>query len=427
MRPGCFSILYACPGQTLETPKVLSELGGDMWKAKEGISLLKTLLPDIAILDTSLPDPGWQELAAVIKGREPDIPVILTGSQASREDLIAGLRAGADLFLPQPLSAEDIEREIAPLVRRATQIRSNRLRHSTAAAILDATPAPMLITDGAFVDYMNRPMMELADLGASLKPRACGEVELALPLVRVHAVDDHCDFASWIRTIHAKGEAEHLVRTGGTHRSDKTFLLRSTPLAGLRNRLSISFTDVTAIENERRMYHRLATTDPLTGVCNRRKFMEELDTEITRAARYGNKLSLIMIDIDDFKAINDTMGHQAGDVALVELACLLKENVRSMDLLARYGGEEFAVIIPETDLAGADCMANKLCRLVHEAPFAISPDMTCSFGLASFEEGDSLHGLVERADQALYQAKAQGKDRVCKLAGCVSRFRSKAN
>lgn len=422
MQDGPFSILFVSPETTLPASGTLRQWGGDLWQAAstvEGISILKTLLPDIAILDTSLPSPGWRELAAIIKGREPDIPVILTGAEASREDLIAGLRAGADLFLPQPLTAEGLLEEIAPLARRATQIRSNRLRHSTAAAILDATPAPMLITDGVQVDYMNRPMMELASLHPSLKPRSAKDVESALPLMRLRAVDDHSRFDDWIRVMHRDTDNEHLIRLCDTLGCDKTFLVRAIPLAGLRNRVSLTFTDVTAIENEKRMYHRLATTDPLTGVCNRRKFMDELDAEISRAARYGNKLSLIMIDIDDFKSVNDTMGHQAGDVALVELACLLKENIRTMDLLARYGGEEFALIIPETGLEGANCVATKLCDLVEKTEFAIVPDMTCSLGVASFQTDDSVHSLIERADQALYLAKDQGKNQACKLEICL--------
>ncbi|MBU1002280.1 MAG: diguanylate cyclase [Proteobacteria bacterium] len=388
------------------------------------MSILKSLLPDIAILDTALPSHGWEELATVIKGREPDIPVILTGLSPNEQDLMAGMRAGADLFLKQPLCGEEMRRELVPLARRAAQIRSNRLRHSTAAAILDATPAPMLITDGQIVDYMNRPMMELANLGTTLKPRSCAEVEQTLPLVRLHTVDDHSAFARWVSVLMGDPQSEYLVRAGHNQNCDKTFLLRSMPLAGLRGRQSISFTDVTSIENEKRMYHRLATTDPLTGVCNRRKFMDELDLELTRAGRYGNPLSLIMIDIDDFKSVNDTQGHQAGDVALVELACLLKDNIRSMDLLARYGGEEFALIIPETDLEGASYVASKLCRLVDSTQFAIVPEMTCSLGVASFQKEDSVHSLIERADQALYKAKAKGKNQACKLEQASSQGRS---
>ncbi|BBD10069.1 sensor domain-containing diguanylate cyclase [Desulfovibrio ferrophilus] len=418
MQDGPFSILFVSPEAPGTSTLALKQWGGDIWNAGntlEGLNILKNLLPDIAILDTALPSSGWEELAAMIKGREPDIPVILTGMTPNQQDLMTGMRAGADLFLELPLSGEQLEQEIFPLARRAAQIRSNRLRHSTAAAILDATPAPMLITDGNTVDYMNRPMMELADLNAQLTPRSCSEVEQAIPLVRLHAVDDQSTFTKWISVVMETPDCEHLVSVGGKKSCDRTFLLRTTPLAGLRNRHSLSFTDVTSIENEKRMYHRLATTDPLTGVCNRRKFMDELDTEISRAARYGNPLSLIMIDIDNFKNVNDTMGHQAGDVALVELACLLKDNIRSMDLLARYGGEEFALIIPETDLEGANCVASKLCSIVDSTQFAIVPDMTCSLGVSSFSKDDSVHSLIERADQALYKAKHLGKNQACKL------------
>lgn len=379
--------------------------------------IMEKRLPDLAFVDMDTPARDWLRVADSIKNLDPDIPVILLGMNPSREDLMQGLRAGADLYLDRPLCQEALNADVIPLLRRAAQIRFNRMRQSTAAAVLDATPAPTVITDGNQVDYLNRPMMQLAGIKPRTQPNLCEELEEMLPLVRMHAVDDHSDFFRWIRIALDEPGREHLVKLGAGS-DDKTYLMRTTPLDGLGGKHSISFADVTSIENERRMFHRLATTDPLTGIYNRRKFMEDLDTEIARAGRYGTDLSLIMADIDDFKAINDTMGHQAGDVALVELACLLKDNIRSMDILARYGGEEFAIIIPQTKLEGAQCMASKLCDKVDATVFAIAPTLTCSMGVASFHEGDTVHSLVERADQGLYEAKAKGKNQavpVCRM------------
>ena len=406
-------ILFLSPSPPDGCRGALEEMAGFVFhadSAERALPLLESNFPDLAFVDMDLPGPDWLHTAGTIKEHDPDVPVILMGSDPSREDLMQGMRLGADLFLTHPMKAETVLAEASTLARRAAQVRFNRLRQSTAAAVLDATPAPTVITDGVNVHYLNRPMMELAGVKPRTQPRRCEELEELLPLVRLHAVDDHSDFFRWIRIALNEPEREHLVRVvGNSH--DKTYLMRTAPLDGLAGKHSISFADVTSIENERRLFHRLATTDPLTGVYNRRKFMEKLDSEIARAGRYGTTLSLIMVDIDDFKSINDTMGHQAGDVALVELACLLKENIRSMDMLARYGGEEFTIIIPQTGLEGAQCMAAKLCSRVSDTAFAIAPDMTCSMGVASFQEGDTVHTLIERADKGLYEAKAQGKNR----------------
>ncbi len=161
-----------------------------------------------------------------------------------------------------------------------------------------------------------------------------------------------------------------------------------------------------------RILERQATTDVLTGVCNRLKFSEVLLSEISRARRYGTPLSLIMLDIDRFKAVNDTYGHQIGDSVLRELARLVSANKRLPDTFARWGGEEFMLLAPDTPRQGALVMAGKLCALIGESEFEGAGRVTCSFGVAEFGPGDSLESFTNRADETLYRAKTNGRNRV---------------
>lgn len=161
---------------------------------------------------------------------------------------------------------------------------------------------------------------------------------------------------------------------------------------------------------------RLASTDPLTGLLNRRRFDELAQAEIERASRYARPLSLLLIDLDHFKRINDTHGHAMGDVALQEAARRLLAAVRSTDRVARYGGEEMAVLLPETPLAEAQELAERLRRVISDLPIShegLAVRVTASLGVASFQaaDGDIAH-LLGRADAALYVAKQQGRDRV---------------
>jgi diguanylate cyclase (GGDEF)-like protein len=156
---------------------------------------------------------------------------------------------------------------------------------------------------------------------------------------------------------------------------------------------------------------RLAVTDALTGAFNRLKFDEVLASEMQRAARYATPLALIMYDIDLFKRINDRYGHQAGDRVLVELTQLISANTRVSDLVARWGGEEFMIIVPQTALAEAAALAEKLRQRVAVAPLGPEP-ITCSFGVVERRERDTLETLTARADRALYQAKTAGRNRV---------------
>ena len=163
-------------------------------------------------------------------------------------------------------------------------------------------------------------------------------------------------------------------------------------------------------------------TDPLTGLPNRRALFQRLEQEWTRSLRFGDELSVLMIDLDHFKAINDTHGHLVGDVVLRGVGLVLHRNVRKVDAVARYGGEEFCVVLPRIGKAEAQEVAEKLRRAVSSTAIATLPgqpplSVTLSVGVASYpSDATDVARLLERADEALYQAKRAGRDRVATAA-----------
>ena len=171
-----------------------------------------------------------------------------------------------------------------------------------------------------------------------------------------------------------------------------------------------------ALENARlhRLVERQANTDGLTELPNRRHFEEALEGEISRAERFGGSLALILADLDDFKQVNDRYGHQAGDDVLQTFADILRATVREIDLPARYGGEEFAVLLPQTDLEGAQRLAERLCKALAARPMPTHPGalvaVTASFGVAAFPDSPTPAALFAAADEALYRAKRAGKN-----------------
>ncbi len=177
---------------------------------------------------------------------------------------------------------------------------------------------------------------------------------------------------------------------------------------------------VVAVENSRlyRLTKRLAITDELTDLYNYRYLQQRLDDEMGRADRYSKRLSLLMLDIDDFKRINDTYGHLVGDRVLSEVGLVLKSTVREVDIVARYGGEEFTIILPETDASGAFIVAEKIRETIamHRFPDAEgghSIHLTVSIGLSSYPvHAADKESLLRSADDAVYHAKETGKDRV---------------
>jgi diguanylate cyclase (GGDEF)-like protein len=169
-----------------------------------------------------------------------------------------------------------------------------------------------------------------------------------------------------------------------------------------------------ALENARRFREarRLADLDALTGLHNRRFFHETLGREVARAHRYARSLALIVFDLDDFKAINDRIGHLAGDSVLAEVAERVREVVRSADVACRVGGDEFAVILPEASLNDADQLYRRIQQAVSARPIATAGQLRVSAGVAELRPEDGPTQFFQQADDALYRAKNAGKGRV---------------
>jgi diguanylate cyclase (GGDEF)-like protein len=165
---------------------------------------------------------------------------------------------------------------------------------------------------------------------------------------------------------------------------------------------------------------RLATVDPLTGLMNRRAFIAGAQREVARAQRYGSPLSLLLLDIDHFKAINDRRGHPSGDAVLTAMGHLLVRSIRTVDIASRWGGEEFLVALPSTDSSGALIVAERMRAAIAEEKVKDTAGelipVTASVGLAVYEAGEGLDSLIDRADRAMYAAKSGGRNRVSMVA-----------
>ena len=212
---------------------------------------------------------------------------------------------------------------------------------------------------------------------------------------------------------------EHLVVNIG-HRTAGLFLFfRCEEFTGFDTHITEIFSATMSmllgqLDAQVRMLN-LADTDDLTGIWNKRYFRRHLPQELERARIYGVPMALLMLDVDDFKDINDNFGHTAGDVVLSELCGAVRETLRPPDLFARFGGDEFAVVLPHTDMAGACAVADRILAKVRGLliPNGADGAIVCSvsIGLASFKPGDDVAALIRRADERLYASKRLGKNR----------------
>ncbi len=284
--------------------------------------------------------------------------------------------------------------------------------------VLDGLRDPIVVFDGrgSIVD-----VNQAAE--RTLGVRAFGDVPLALGTLWASSKNDTQgapDLTLPARRDGDESEARtfevtvtHLEEGGASGRS--ALLLRDVTE---RRRIERELRETTAaLGSANEELERLANTDPLTGLANRRQFTGMLERETERAARYSRPLSIVLLDLDHFKKVNDTHGHAAGDDVLRAAAAVLKAACRDVDLAARIGGEELALLLPETDSGGAEIVAERVREEIeagrHRSPDGVQFRVTASIGVASSRGGDeSGKDLLQASDEALYAAKDGGRNRV---------------
>jgi len=213
-------------------------------------------------------------------------------------------------------------------------------------------------------------------------------------------------------------ECEYRIRdAAGRYRwvHDST-VIQDLEGSGAPSHLYSYLVDITKRRELETELKQLAFHDPLTGIANRRQLQDLLDAEAHRATRYASDLSVIMLDVDHFKPINDRYGHAIGDLVLQELVRVVGERLRSIDTLGRWGGEEFLILLPETDSQGAHRLATELREAIAATAMPGPGEITVSQGVAQYRPGEPARDLIKRADDALYQAKRSGRDQVIESA-----------
>jgi len=425
----------------------------DVVTAASGAEALRRAIetrPDIILLDVMMPGMDGFECCRRLKDdrRTEDIPVIMVTALSEIEDRVRGLEAGADDFLTKPIHDLALHARIRSLLRLKRLIDEWRGRRATAAALdielgpgtasSDPVGGALILAIGADDGRMARIREALdadgdivdiePDPAAALARLAARPHDLAIVGLDAEAGDPlrHC------ARIRGQAETRHLPILALIESGDPRRLARALDLGvndyvlppldrnELRARVRIQ---VRRGRYQARLRDALlrsvaaGVTDSLTGLHNRRYLERHLIGLAANAGRNGKPLALLAIDIDHFKAINDALGHVAGDAVLRGIAVRLQDNLRGFDSLARWGGEEFLVAMPDTDTDIAMAVAERLRGVVAATPLDTGAGRTwsvsVSIGVATLSgSGDSVDALIARADAGLYAAKRAGRDRV---------------
>jgi diguanylate cyclase (GGDEF)-like protein len=380
---------------------------------QEGLALFEKERPDLVITDIRMPQMSGLEMAEAIREIDRDVPIIITTAFNDESYFIRAIDLGIDKFLKKPIENVQLSEALGRVARMTLQQRQLEEKNRLISAILDNISELVMIEREGEVSFLNRAFLAFAKANSIEAFGEQGGIDRLL-LDKDDAFYKERSFEEWLQEVCANPDREyivHMVPPGGLKSQPGAFMVRANHISDQTGILA-TFIDVTGLERERERISKIAITDPLTEIYNRKKFTDELERELQRSLRYRQKLSLIIFDIDHFKEVNDTYGHQVGDTVLQELTQLVREHIRKSDLFARYGGEEFVVLLPESDLQGACVLAEKLREEIEAFDFSHVAGITCSFGVSQYGEEEDSENFIRRADEALYRAKNSGRNRV---------------
>ncbi len=408
---------------------------------------------DLVLLDIMMPGIDGFEVCERLKAnpRTHHIPVVIVTALDQPSDRVRGLKAGADDFLTKPVNDLQLISRVRSLVRLKTLSDELRIRAETANSITledllkgpdgRDEPAHVLLVDGraSSQERIIKALKPVAEVIAMSDPQAAlfeaAENPLDLVIVNANFEDyDPLRLCSQLRSLERTrflplllvtdvGADDMIVRALDLGVND--YLIRPIDTNELLARVLTQikrkrYND--RLRNNVRQTIELAVTDALTGLNNRRYLENHLKVLFNRAAARFRPLSVCITDIDRFKSVNDTYGHDAGDEVLREFAARIRATVRGADLACRYGGEEFVVVMPDTEAAAAAAIAERLRGIVESKPFSLKGagiplNITASLGIACNSSGaQTPEQLLKQADLALYEAKNAGRNRVVAAA-----------
>jgi len=416
----------------------------------EALALCERAECDIILLDVMMPELDGFEVCRKIKSNPltHHIPVVMVTALDQPSDRVRGLEAGADDFLTKPVTDIALISRVRSLARlkmvtdelrmRAVTSKEIGLQNPDREAMLDTgRGGRVLIVDDRPISYERivKTLSAEHTVDVEINPNealfrsAEGNYDLVVVSLNLQEFDG-LRLCSQIRSLErtrnlpilALAESDSTAKLArGLDIGVNDYLVRpidkNEMLARVRTQVKKKrYTE--RLRDNMQMSIELAITDGLTGLFNRRYMETHLGTLVDQSAARGKPITVLVLDIDYFKAINDSYGHDAGDDVLREFALRIRKATRNIDLACRYGGEEFVIVMPETDMAVATAVAERLRRRIATEPFAIQKgarhlEVTISIGIAALSGiNDNAATILKRADQALYRAKRDGRNRV---------------
>ena len=380
---------------------------------------------DLIVTDINMPKMNGLEMIREIHNIDYMIPTVITTAHSDADFLKEAIKLRVRGYVTKPLKIDDLIDTIRiaaepKYLKDQLEILNKQLsieveeKTLELRSILDSQENMILVFNEYNVSSANKTFLEFFKL-QTIEEFITNNKPINSFFIKK---DDY--FYSieedWISEIMKLEDMKRVVLIKNTLDEEKIFRVDIKTFFYETKHYVVSFTDITELKEYTYELQYRASHDSLTKLFNRQKLNEELTKEILRENRYQHNLSILMFDIDDFKNINDTYGHDVGDIVLIDLANIVKKTIRATDYAARWGGEEFMVLLPETSIDETSRIANELRENVEKyQPKDISLPITISIGVAEFIANENTKDdFIKNVDIALYQAKRAGKNRVIK-------------
>lgn len=420
---------------------------------QEALDKIQKEPPDVILLDVMMPDMDGFTTCKKIKANpiSSDIPVVMVTALSDVEDRVHGLNAGADDFLTKPINDLALFARIRSLVRLKNMTDELRLRDQTGeqiSGITSSANAELNNINGSKILLIDDDVSQAQQIKIKLQETG-GEVSIISDPAEAVESTERIDYdlimvSTQLTTDDGLHLCTHFRSQDHTRNIPLLIIIEENDTDLLVKGLDMGINDylITPIDSNeviarvkiqirRKKYQDalfakgkqsldMAVKDGLTNIFNRRYFDIHMGKMLENAIGTGKPISLMLLDIDHFKHVNDTYGHQSGDEILKQLAVTVTRSIRPTDLFARYGGEEFVVVMPDTSIKNAAIVAERIRRAVDTENFYIPVEpgtlnKTLSIGVTASEEGDTVKSILERADKALYHVKHTGRNRVAAI------------
>ncbi len=411
----------------------LEKIVNNLFLAKDGNEGYEKFLkhkPDLILTDITMPELNGIEMSRKIRQIDANIPIIVFSAHSDSSYLLDSIDIGINNYLIKPFNKDKL---YEALERNAKMIYMDKInkeqqerikeQQEILQNIINTEKSISFVTNFNEISFVNNTFLDffnIKDVSTFWEKYEKIEDIFVEDKHYIHKgiIEDYSKLDK--QTLGEKfyemaisiDDTKRVVLIEDKYSSLKSFYLTISILEKDKKMFLINLTDITQMTIQKFDIEHKAYFDGLTNIYNRNKFDELFNKELLRAKRYKNPLSLAILDIDHFKKFNDIYGHMIGDEVLIMLANELNKRVRVSDIFARWGGEEFVVLFVETKIEDALKGSNKLREYISKIEHKKAGNITASFGVSEYKEGDTSESLFKRADEALYLAKEKGRNKV---------------